>query len=88
MLPAFRCKQVIRYLLIYLFMVYLKMLSVAQSISVFHKLFSIVAHPNLSKTHHCTPQNSSSCKGGTKLYMATNMYLHINKSLPYKNAGI
>jgi hypothetical protein len=40
--------------------------------------FSPAAHPNLSKTHDGTPQNFASWKGGTKLYMAINMYLHIN----------
>jgi hypothetical protein len=45
---------------------------------VYRKLFSPVAHPNLSKTHDGTPQNFASRKGGTKLYMAINMYLHTN----------
>jgi hypothetical protein len=40
--------------------------------------FSPVAHHKLSKTHDGTPQNFASRKGGTKLYLAINMYLHIN----------
>jgi hypothetical protein len=40
--------------------------------------FPPVAHPNLSSIHYSTPQNFASQKGGTKLYMAINMYLHIN----------
>jgi hypothetical protein len=45
---------------------------------VFRKLSSPLAHPNLSRTHDGTPQNLTSRKGGSKLYMAINMYLHIN----------
>jgi hypothetical protein len=37
-----------------------------------------VAYPNLSKMHDGTPQNVASRKGGTKLYMVINIYLHIN----------
>jgi hypothetical protein len=46
----------------------------------FRNLFSPAAHPNLSKTRDGTPHNVASRKGGTKLYMAINMYLHINTS--------
>jgi hypothetical protein len=42
------------------------------------QLFSPAAHPDLSNTHDGTPQNVASRKGGTKLYMTINMYLHIN----------
>jgi hypothetical protein len=42
--------------------------------AVFRNLSSPAAHPNLSKTHDGTPQNVASRKGGTKLYMAINMY--------------
>jgi hypothetical protein len=42
------------------------------STGVLHNLFSPVPHLNLSKTNFA-PQ-----KGGTKLYTAINMYLHIN----------
>jgi hypothetical protein len=45
---------------------------------VFHNLFSPAVHPKLSKTHDGTPQNIASWKGGAKLYMGINMYLHIN----------
>jgi hypothetical protein len=45
---------------------------------VSRNLFPPTAHPDLSKTHDGTPQNVASRKGGTKLYMAINMYLHIN----------
>jgi hypothetical protein len=45
---------------------------------VFCNLFSPTAHPNLPKTHDGIPQNFASQKGDTKLYIATNMYLHIN----------
>jgi hypothetical protein len=40
--------------------------------------FSPAAHPNLSKAHDGTPQNFTSRKGGTKLHMAVNMFVHIN----------
>jgi hypothetical protein len=46
--------------------------------TAFRNLFSPAAHRNLSKTHGGTPQNFASPKGGTKLYMTINMYLHIN----------
>jgi hypothetical protein len=63
----------------------LKLLSTA----VFRNPFPPVAHPNLSKTNDGTPQNFSSQKGGTKLYVAINMYLHINscpiRMQAYKN---
>jgi hypothetical protein len=45
---------------------------------VYRSLFSLAAHPNLSKIHDGTPQNFASRKGGTKLCMAINMCLHIN----------
>jgi hypothetical protein len=44
---------------------------------MFCNLSSPTAHPDLSKTRHGTPQNASQ-KGGTKLYVAINMYLRIN----------
>jgi hypothetical protein len=47
-------------------------------IAVFRELFSPAAHPNLLKTHDGTPQYFASRKGGTKLFMTINMYLHIN----------
>jgi hypothetical protein len=37
--------------------------------TVFRNLFSLAAHPDLSKTHEGTSQNVASRKGGTKLYM-------------------
>jgi hypothetical protein len=46
--------------------------------AVLRNLFSPAARPNLSKTHEGTPQNVAPRKWGTKLYMAINMYLHIN----------
>jgi hypothetical protein len=55
-------------------------------VAVFHNLFSLAAHPDLSKTHGGTPQNVASQKGGTKLYIAINVSTY--KYLPYKNAGI
>jgi hypothetical protein len=36
------------------------------------------AAQHVSDTHDDTPQNFASRKGGTKLHMAINMYLHIN----------
>jgi hypothetical protein len=45
---------------------------------VFRKRFSPAAHPDLSKAHDGTPQNVASRKEGTEVYMAINMYLHIN----------
>jgi hypothetical protein len=53
-------------------------ISEAGLISVFRKLSSPPAHPNLSEPHDGTPQNFVSQKGGTKLYMNISMYLHIN----------
>jgi hypothetical protein len=44
--------------------------------TVFRNQFPPAAHPNLSKTHDGIPHNFTSGKGGTKLYMAINMYLH------------
>jgi hypothetical protein len=35
-------------------------------------------HTLICQTHDGTPHNVASRKGGTKLYMAINMYLHIN----------
>jgi hypothetical protein len=46
--------------------------------AVFRKLFSPAEHPNLSKTRDGTPQSFASRKGGTKLHMAINVYLHTN----------
>jgi hypothetical protein len=40
--------------------------------------FLNAAHPDLSKTHDGMLQNVASRKGGTKLYMTINTYLHIN----------
>jgi hypothetical protein len=51
-----------------------KLLSV---LAVFHKLFSSVAHPNLSQSHDRTPQNFASQKEGTKLYMAIHGYEYV-----------
>jgi hypothetical protein len=45
---------------------------------VFRNLFSPAANPKLPKTHDGTPQNVASLKEGMKLYMAIDMYLHIN----------
>jgi hypothetical protein len=46
--------------------------------AVLQNRFSPVAHPNLSETHGGTPQNVASRKVDMKLYVAINMYLHIN----------
>jgi hypothetical protein len=43
-----------------------------------HRMNTYPIHPNLPKILDGTPQNFASRKGGTKLYMAINMYLHIN----------
>jgi hypothetical protein len=48
---------------------------------VLHKLPSPAAHSNLSKTRSGTPQNFASRKGGMKLYMTINMYLHRNADI-------
>jgi hypothetical protein len=37
-----------------------------------------MAHPDLSKTHGSTPQNSASLNSGMKISMAIHMYLNIN----------
>jgi hypothetical protein len=46
--------------------------------AVFRNLFSPETHLDLPKAHGNTPQNVTSQKGGTKLYMAINMYQHKN----------
>jgi hypothetical protein len=51
---------------------------VPDTVEVLRKRFSPAAHPNLSDTHDGTPQSFASRKGGTKLYMTINMYLHID----------
>jgi hypothetical protein len=55
--------------------------------SVFRKLPSPAAHPNLSKTHDGTPQNFASQKGGYETIHG-HKYVSTYKSLPYKSAGI
>jgi hypothetical protein len=42
---------------------------------VFHNVFLLAAHPNLSKIHDGTPKNFASLKGCTKLYMAIGICL-------------
>jgi hypothetical protein len=51
--------------------------------------FFQLRHTLICQTHTSTLQNFSSQKGGTKLYMAINMYLHIKpyptRMQPYEN---
>jgi hypothetical protein len=46
--------------------------------TVFHKLPSPAAHPDLLKTHDGTPQTFISMRKGAQNYIAMTMYLHIN----------